>query len=77
MTTVRHYDIFVVSDDSRKGDMKKERPNRRLFNDVMETRVTTRLDKQHLKKIEHVMKQNKFNSMSEAIRFIIQNYQIK
>jgi len=57
--------------------MKKERPNRRLFNDVMDTRVTVRLDKQHIETIEEVMKKNNFNSMSEAIRFIIKNYQTK
>ena len=60
-----------------KGGMKKERPNRRLFNEVMDTRVTVRLDKQHIKVIEQVMNENNFNSMSEAIRFIIKNYQTK
>lgn len=57
--------------------MKKDRPNRRLFEEVMNTRVTLRLDKKHIKIIEEVTKENKFKSMSEAIRFIIEKYETK
>lgn len=68
---------MLMSDDSRKGDMKKDRPNRRLFDEVMNTRVTIRLDNKHKDIIEKIMKENDFNSMSEAIRFIIENFQTK
>jgi len=68
---------MITSNSSRKGDMKKDRPNRRLFEEVMNTRVTIRLDKKHIEIIEKVTKENKFKSISEAIRFIIEKYETK
>ena len=46
---------------------------KKIFEKSMETRVTVRLDKKHLEVIEKIMKEKKFNSKSEAIRFIIEN----
>ena len=57
--------------------MKKDRPKRRLFEEVMNTRVTVRLDNKHNEIIKKIMQEKEFNSMSEAIRFIIENYQTK
>lgn len=57
---------------------KKEKGiGRRLFDETMPIRVTARLDKRHNSILEQIMKENKFSSKSEAIRYLIEDYQTK
>lgn len=56
--------------------MKKD-VGKRIFEENMETRITVRLDNKHKDIIEKVMQEKKFNSLSEAIRFIIEQFQMQ
>lgn len=49
---------------------------KKIYDKSME-KFTVRLDKTHLDKLEKISKEKKLNSKSEAIRYLIENYQIK
>lgn len=67
------YDI-LVSDVDRKELMQEKEKKGRIFDDIMETRITIRLDKKHIKVINDIIKKNKLKNKSDAIRFIIENF---
>lgn len=55
----------------------KKNIGKKIFDKNMETRITIRVDDKHLKIINQLMIDRKFDSKSEAIRFIIEDYQAK
>jgi hypothetical protein len=68
-------DTILLSDIVERREMKDKGSGRRIFNESMETRVTIRLDKKHIDIINEVMKQKDFTTISETIRYIIENSQ--
>lgn len=67
-------DILILLADNRKGDMKERGIGKRIFEESMETRITIRLDKKHLKIINDEQKKQGFNTKSETIRYIIEQH---
>lgn len=55
----------------------KKNIGKKIFDKNMETRITIRVDDKHLKIINQLMIDRKFDSKSEAIRFTIEDYQAK
>ena len=49
---------------------------RKIFEKSM-GKFTIRLDEKHLKILEKIVKEKKLNNRSEAIRYLIENYQTK
>ena len=68
-------DTMLLSDIVEGREMKDKGSGRRIFDESMETRVTIRLDKKHIDIINEVMKQKGFMTISETIRYIIENSQ--
>lgn len=57
--------------------MKRKNVGKRIFDKNMEVRKTIRLDEKHIKVINKVIDDKKADSVSEAIRYIIENFKAK
>lgn len=67
--------VNIVSDVDRKDLMQEKEKKGRIFDEIMETRVTVRLDKKHIKTIDNIIKKNNLKNKSDAIRFVIEQFE--
>lgn len=65
---------IIMSDVGRKEMVQKKEKKGRLFDEIMDTRVTVRLDEKHVKIIDEIINKNNLKNKSDAIRFIIENF---